>query len=249
MKHAYALLVFSFLMGLWVLSSCRTQNLAFSPVSTASDSSMFANASAQLHVIRPDDKLSLSIHGHDDLSIGSLYGIYNSNEVYGKWILVDYDSMATLPRLGEVKLAGMTVAEAEDTLRVLYGKAIVNPIVKVKVLNRQVQILGEVKAPGIQTLEKEHNTLAEMIARSGDFDFYANKRRVQVVRMVNDTLKAMTINMTRRDQSQYAAMNLRAGDLVYVPAKKGKDWDKRSGSIITVSGVITSLVIISQLFK
>ena len=248
MKHAYSSGIY-WLVLLWVLSACRTQNLSFVPVSTSADSLVFSKVSESLHILKPDDKLSLSIHGHDDLSIGSLYGIYNSNEVYGKWILIDYDGMATLPRLGEVELAGLTVSQAEDTLKALYAKAIINPIVKVKVLNRQIQVLGEVKAPGVQNLEKEHNTLAETIARAGDFDFYANKRRVHVVRLVNDTLKAMTINLTRKDQSHYATMALKSGDLVYVPAKKGKDWDKRSGSIITVSGFITAIAIASQLFK
>jgi polysaccharide export outer membrane protein len=236
-------------MTLAVFFSCKTQNLSYIPVSSFNDSLKFFRASHAEHVIQPDDKINLSIHGHEDLSVGSVYGIYNANEVYGRWLMVDPEGMVALPRLGTTQLAGLTISEAEDSLNVWYGKWIVNPIVRLRVLNRQISVLGEIKSPGILNLEKENNQLSECIARSGDFDFYADKRKVQVVRMINDTLKAFTVDFTDSDDIRYTALSVKPGDIVYVPSRKGKVWDKRSGSILTVTGVITTIAIITQIFK
>lgn len=249
MKNGYPLFTCIIFCVMLVLVSCKTQNLVYPEVTTSEDSTLFFQASEKEHILKIDDKLNLSIHGHEDLSVGSVYGIYNANEVYGRWLLIDPDGMAALPRLGQTQLAGMTVSEAEDSLTAWYGKWIVNPIVRIRVLNRQISVLGEVKNPGILNLEKEQNSLAECIARTGDFDFYADKRKVKIVRMVNDTLKSFTVNLTTSDHAQYSKLSVKPGDIVYVPSRKGKVWDKRSGSIVTVTGVLTTIVVVSQLFK
>ena len=143
----------------------------------------------------------------------------------------------------------MSVTEAQDTLTSLYGKWIVNPVVRLRILNKQISVLGEVKTPGLLNLEKESNTLAETIARAGDMEFYADKRKVKVVRMVNDTLKSFTIDLTDPKNSELLKLSVKPGDIVYVPSRRGKVWDKRSSSILTVTGVVTSLAIVFQLLK
>lgn len=249
MRNGYSLILSSIFFVLLVLASCKTQNLAYPEITTAEDSLQFFQASEKEHILKIDDKFNLSIHGHEDLSVGSVYGIYNANEVYGRWLLINLEGKAALPRLGETSLAGMTVSAAEDSLTAWYGKWIVNPIVRIRVLNRQISVLGEVKNPGILNLEKEQNSLAECIARTGDFDFYADKRKVKVVRLVNDTLKSFTINLTDLDQIKYCSLSVKPGDIVYVPSRRGKVWDKRSGSIIIITGVLTTIAVVSQLFK
>jgi polysaccharide export outer membrane protein len=249
MKHVSALIVVVCFCVLLLFPACKTQNLRYPAVKTSQDSAAFFQASQMEHIIRTDDKLNLSIQGHDDLSIGSVYGIYNANEVYGRWVLVDPDGFAALPRVGQVHLAGLTVSQAEDSLTAIFGKWIVNPIVRLRVLNRQISVLGEVKSPGLLMLEKEQNTLAECLARSGDFDFYADKKHIQVARMLNDTLKCMSIDLTDPEQAHLNKLSVKPGDIVYVPSRRGKVWDKRSGSIVTVTGIITTIVVVTQIFK
>lgn len=229
--------------------SCRTQNIRYPEVKTAEELSAFYAASSQEHILKTDDKINLSIQGHDDLSLGSVYGIYNANEVYGRWVLIDPEGFAALPRVGQVHLAGLTVSQAEDSLRTLYARSIVNPVIRLRVLNRQISVLGEMKSPGFMNLEKEQNTLAECLARAGDFDFYADKKNIQIARVVNDTLRALTIDLTDPEQAQLNKLSVKPGDIIYVPSRKGKVWDKRSANIMTVTSVITTLVVLTQLFK
>ena len=234
---------------LLVLTSCHTQNM-MSKTAMATDTSAFSRNPAYEYTIRKDDKISLSIWSHDDMSVGSVYGIYNSNEVYGKWLLVDVNGNITVPKLGDIHIEGLTVLEAEKLLRDRYSEWIVKPVIEVKVLNKEITVMGELKTPGKYLLERDNNTLLDIISKAGDFDFYADKRHVQVVRTVNGTPQKVVINLTQSSADFRENIQVYPGDIIYVPSRKGKNWDKRSGSIVVpIATIISSAVLISTLAK
>lgn len=249
MKPTLPTAIIAALLAILSFSSCRTQNL-MRESKLAADTTAFVKNTAYQYTIRHDDKISLSIWDHDDMSVGSVYGIYNSNEVYGKWLLVDVAGNITLPKLGEVHIAGLTVVEAEMALRDLYKKWIVNPIIEVKVLNKEITVMGELKTPGKFTMERDYNTLLDVVSKAGDFDFYANKRNIQVIRTDNGTPKRITVDLTKANERYDQNIQVYPGDIVYVPSRKGKLWDKRSGSIIVpIATIISSAVLINSLVK
>ena len=224
-----------------LFSSCATQNLFHreNTSSYASLDSLALQGSAQ-HTIRPDDKISVSIWNHDDLSIGSIFGIYNSNEVYGKWVLVDQAGYISLPKIGRVNVNGMTVTACEAKLRTAYAEYIREPIIVVKVLNREVTVLGEVKSPGVFLLEKEKNTLFETIGRAGGLDFYANKKEVKFIRNEKEYL----LDLTKMEDFEQNNLVLQSGDIIYVPTRKGKTLDKKAPTLLPIASILTTVVVI-----
>lgn len=227
-----------------LFSSCATQNVYNYQRGLTHDSLLLSKAEYRLRV---DDKISLSIWDHDDLSIGSLYGIYNSNEVYGKWVLVDRAGEITLPRIGRVKVAGKTLRQSEDTLMQLLSKSIVNPILKLQVLNREVSVLGEVKNPGTLLLEKETNPIMETIAKAGDFDFYADKRAVRLIRQTPEGPVQFQLDFTKMPDLFKSQIMVQPGDVIYIPTKKGKVLDKKAPTLIPFTSVVTTLAILATL--
>lgn len=233
-----------FAVTIFLFSSCATQNVFNYEKGLTHDSLLLSKAAYR---IRIDDKVSLSVWDHDDLSIGSLYGIYNSNEVYGKWVLVDRAGEITLPRIGRVTVAGKTIRETEDTLTKLFSKSIVNPILKLQVLNREISILGEVKNPGNLLLEKESNPIMETIAKAGDFDFYADKRAVRLIRQTPEGPVMFQLDFTTMPDLFKSQIMLQPGDVIYVPTKKGKMLDKKAPTLIPFTSVVTTLAILATL--
>jgi polysaccharide export outer membrane protein len=195
---------------------------------------------AYAHIIRPDDKISLSIWNHDDLSIGSIYSIYNSNESYGKWLLIDKDGKAELPKLGAVKISGLTAEQASNKLMALYGKHISNPVIIVKVLNKKVSVYGEVKSPGNYLLEKEYTSISELIGMAEGFSDYAHLKKVRLVR---DNV-SYNINLKRMDDYLLHNLPVHAGDIIIIPAKKGKTLDQKAPTLIPFSSALTALVLV-----
>lgn len=197
------------------------------------------------HRITVDDKLSVSVWNHDNMSIGSLFGIYNSNEVYGKWVLVDAAGYIMVPKLGRVRLGGLTCLEAADTLAALYSSILVKPNLVVKVLNRDVTILGEVRSPGKYILEKESNTLTDIIGNAEGFEFYADKKKIQLIR----NNKSYLIDFTKLMDNNYRIL-VQAGDVINVPTRRGKSIDKKAPTLIPFASALTALaVIVSIILK
>jgi len=231
------------------LSSCSTQSLLMKG-KIERNRAYFRPDPGYQYTIKQGDKVSISIYDHDDMSVGSVFGIYNSNEVYGKWLMVDVDGNITIPKLGQVHVGDSTVAAATKMLTEMYGKWIVEPTVVVKILNKEVDVLGDVNTPGKYVVEKDNNSLLDVIGKAGDFGFYANKKKVHVLRYVNDTPRSVRINLTKADKLFSQNIAVRPGDIVYVPSRKSKVWDKRSGSIIIpLATIISSAVLISTLKK
>jgi len=134
------------------------------------------NGSNQTYILKTGDKLSISVWNHDDLSVGSIFSNYNSNEVYGKWLLVNSDGDVTLPQIGKVHLLNLTVEKAEKKLANIYVKLIVEPLVVVKVLNKEITILGEVNRPGKVLLEKDIMSLHEVLGHVGGLGDFADSK-------------------------------------------------------------------------
>lgn len=240
LRQLYFIALLSF-----TLMSCATQNLFVGkPVAENLSDTGYQ------YTLSKDDKVSISVWDHDDLSVGSLYGIYNSNEVYGKWLMVDAKGEIPVPKIGNIYVQGLTVLQAEEKLKAEYKKWIVNPIVELKVLNKEVTIVGELKTPGKYLLEKENNTLIELIGKAGDFDFYADKKKVQLIRKEKGVTKNIIIDLTTSKGFALAQMNVQPGDVIYVPSRKGKHWDKRAGStIVPIATVISTVVLVLGIIK
>lgn len=227
-----------------LLQSCTVQNLFESSGQTRTplDSSLFKHE--YKYTLRSDDKISVSIWNHDDLSVGSIFGIYNSNEVYGKWVIISQEGFVELPQIGPIHIAGLNTVSAADKLKDLYSKYIVDPIIIVKVLNREVTVLGEVLDPGNHILEKEKNTLFEIIGKAGGMDFYADKKQVKLIR---DNVE-YDFDLTKMESFTLNNIILHNGDIIYVNSKKGKTLDKKAPTVLAFSSIATTIVVILSLF-
>ncbi len=241
----------SILLFLVLLTSCKTYNLLGDASSAGSsstlDSTFLYNPDYQ-HTIRKDDKISISVWGQDDLSVGSVYGIYNSNEIYGKWLLVDVDGNISVPKLGMIHVQGMTIPSLRDTLRIRYGKWIQNPVLDVKVMNKEITVLGEVRNPGVFQVDKDQNTLLELISKTGGMEFYANMKAVRVLRQQGDHVKVAHINLSKAGDFNQQNIQLHSGDVVIVSSKKNKEFDKRIATIIPFATVLSTVVILFKTF-
>ncbi len=249
MEKIYRTAYLFFIAFFFLCTGCKTQNL-FMESELQEDPQFFKQRAGEdyQYQIRKGDKISVSLWDHDDMSVGSSYGIYNSNEVYGKWLMVDDSGLIVIPKLGKVQVLGNTVMQTEELLQNLYAKWVVEPIVDVKVLNKEVTVIGEFLHPGKYLVERDRVYLTDILAKAGDFDLYANRRKMKVIRMMGTQPKSITIDFTKADAMFSQNIQIRPGDIVYVPSRKGKIWDKRNGStIVPITAIISSIVVVSQL--
>ena len=239
MKNSH--LIISLFVVLLSLASCGNQKLLLSE--TEGDlQDLLALDSTFQHNIRPDDKLSLSIWNHNDLSMGSVFSVYNSNESFGKWVLVDQNGFTQLPKVGKVKLDGLNCNQAADTLIKLYEEDIKDPIIVVKILNRKVTVLGEVRTPGAYIIEEEQVNLMEIIGKAQGFTNYANTKELKLIR--ND--RSYSLNLEHMNEYMLHRILLQSDDLVIITSKRGKALDQKAPVLIPFASVLTAVALVTS---
>jgi len=236
------------------LSACKTSNIFLFKNKERKESIVeldtnFRFSESYRYTIRKNDKISISVWLQDELSVGSVYGVYNSNQIYGKWLLVDDEGSVDIPRLGKQIVEGMTVIELKNFLKDTFSKWLVNPVVDVKILNKQISILGEVRVPQTMTIDKEENNLLELISKAGGFEFYADLKYVKVVRPFGDSV--LVENVDLRKSGDYLSKNIQVhpGDIVIVPSKKYKQFDKRISTIIPFATSLSTFAVLFGVFN
>lgn len=225
------------------LISCSTINI-FGKTTQLDPISEEINDPNYEHIIKPDDKLSLSIWNHNDVSIGSTFSIYNSNESFGKWLLVHQDSLIALPEVGLVKVGGLTCNEATELLISLYSQKLKDPIIAVKIMNKKVTVLGEVNQPGVYILEKEQTRVAEVLGEAQGLTFYANKSNIQLIR----NNKSYSLDFTSKNALDYNIL-LHSGDVINILSKNEKRLDKKAPTIIPFASLVSSIAILYSVLR
>lgn len=197
------------------------------------------------YIIRTADKLSMSIWGHPDLSVGTVFDSRASTNTTDRFIIVPPEGVALFPKIGAVKVAGLSTSELENELTQQYAEYIVDPQIIVRVENLYMTILGAVNAPGNHPLTNSSNTLAEVLGMSGGMQKYANTEALKLVR--ND--EVFILDLTQNEPGLLSELSIYAGDVIYIPYNKSKNLSDRSPGIIAVSSIISTAVLIISIFN
>lgn len=136
--------------------------------------------------------------------------------------VVSPDGFVNVPLLGQIEVAGRTVAsiqaELEDRAKFYYQDADVNVRVS-KYASKKLFIFGQVTSPGAYFYNGS-NTVLDMLAQSKPTEL-ADPGSIQIVRPdENGDLRArMTIDLDRMIRTGDTTLNavLQDGDIIYVP--------------------------------
>jgi len=230
-----------------LFASCKTQNIYHSKIKTI-DMLTFGYDASYQYKIRKADKISISVWGEETLSVGSTFGIYSSNEVYGKWLMVDVNGNIEIPKIGTKNVLDKTVPELKEEIIIDLKKWLVNPILDVKVLNKEITVLGEVKSPSAIKIDVDNVTLLQIISKAGGFDSYADIRYVKILRQVGPDVRVTNLDLSTDANILNTNIMLHPGDVIVVPSKKHKEFDKRLSVIIPFTAAISAAAIILGLF-
>ncbi len=239
--------IVSAILMICVLSSCSTTAHLFENTTSSDKGTSFFDSTTDPK-LKAGDKLTISIWGHDDLSIGSVNTVFNSNESTGKWVVIDKEGEVNLPKLGRIKLADYSVKEVNYLLEQAYEKHIQNPIINVKVLNHYVTVLGEVNNPGKYTLENSAMELVELLAEAGGMTKYAKNTAVDIIRTKDTLSQKLTVDLTDFSKFKESNIALFPDDVVYIPPTKEKNRDEGLSKAVPVVSILTGVAVLVSVF-
>lgn len=162
-----------------------------------------------------------------------------------KGFLIGEDSLINHPFVGEIKVAGITVKEAEqlikDTLTINYK----SPKVNVTLNGYRVTFLGEVGQPGVHFLQGNHVSIIDGIATVGDINQFGDPSNVKIMRNVEGIRKTVVLDLTNLDVFSHPYFYLESNDIVYVGDLPKRVFRENITLISTLITVVNSIAILS----
>lgn len=207
--------------------------------------------------IQAEDILYISFHSltdneYDFFSQGGGGGGTNPNLFIGtgpgalvNGDLVDLDGNVSLPVIGKVKVAGLTVFQAQDSLQEIANKYLENPIVKVRLLNFRITILGEINREGTINLANNRVNLMEAIGQAGGLTDMADKRNIKLIRRIDGKNEVIYINLLDEGFVNSPYYNVHQNDLLIVPSLRQRPYRKYFAQNLSLVVSTLSLILIT----
>ena len=172
--------------------------------------------------LRPGDAVRVHVWREADIS-----GVFT----------VDDRGIVTLPLVGERAVSGLDPSELRDALLADYRDYLQNPSIEVTIL-RRVNILGEVRSPGLYPLDATIS-LADALALAGGITQIGDPNKIRLVR--DNEVVAEGVDQA----AVIGASDIRSGDQIVVGMR---GWLARNsavivGSMIAAAAVITVAVV------
>lgn len=145
----------------------------------------------------------------------------NSLELFTGYF-VDRTGYINFPVIGRVKVGGLTLAVAHDTIRNRILPYVSDIVVSMRFLNLKINILGEVAQPGLVRLSNKRITLLEAIGMAGDLTPYADRTDILLIREKDGQRQYVQLNL--QDPGIFASpyFYLEQNDFIYVKPTKAK---------------------------
>jgi polysaccharide export outer membrane protein len=119
----------------------------------------------------------------------------------------------------------------------------------VKLVNRYVSVLGEVKNPGHFSYSQDKFNIYDAIGLAGDITDYGNRTKVILVRNENGENLRINIDLTKSEILTSDYFFMRPNDIIYVVPLRKKFWGFNQFPFSLLLSAITTGLLIYTIVK
>ncbi len=222
---------------------------------------------AENYVIRPGDMIRVDVftNGGEQLTDPSFELSQGANSIQQIQFkdrftyLILEDGTVRLPKVGDMKLDGLTVDDAEELLQEAYEEYYVDAFVKIRTANRRVVVLGAIGTTGQATntnsggvvvpLENENVNILEVIALAGGIQQGGQVSGIKLIRGDLNAPQVFSIDLSTISGMQQSAMIVESGDVIYIePWRRPFNQTLRDAApaLSLATSVITLLIVLQS---
>lgn len=250
---------FAVFMVTIILSSCVTQKNIEYIQDQNKDVKAFQEAQIEDYKLKSNDELYIQISSIDDVTTAIFSGMGNQQSTYVSTIspygaslisyAIDKDGYLNMPVVGKLYVKDKTTVQVGEMIKESLNNILNQPLVTVKLVNRYVSVLGEVRNPGHFTFSQDKITVLDAIGLAGDITDFGNRKEVVLTRNENGQNVRVLLNLT---SSEILASNyyyLRPNDILYIKPMKRKFWDLRQFPYSIILSTVTTAILVYTVAK
>ncbi len=244
-------IILGLVVMLSLLSSCASRKdlVYFQADSTALNTAYELNAPK----LQPGDILTISITA-DDIRATEPFNQINAYQTgtaqnvnpFIPTYSIDNDGFVDFPKIGKIKLTGLTRTQAVNKIRDEVSKYIVNPGVNMTIRNFKVTVLGEVVRPGTYTIDNDRITLLEALGLAGDLTINGVRSNVLVIREQNGKKDEFRVDLTKREALNSPVYYLSQNDVIYVEPNgariQSSKYTQNTSIFVSIASLIITIV-------
>lgn len=134
--------------------------------------------------------------------------------------LVRQDGTTNLPLIGIIPVAGKTIVELEEEIRLLLSENYINPFVQIRVTNQRVIIFPGKGDANVVNIQNANTSLLEAIAMAGGIRDEGRANSIKLMRKTNNGKREIyKIDLSTIEGLKNAQMIVQSNDYIYVDFK------------------------------
>jgi len=159
--------------------------------------------------------------------------------------LIDSGGFIQFPILGELKIEGLSRIALINLIALKLKPFVKDATINVQILNFKINVMGDVKSPGMFQIQNERITVLDAIALAGDLNI-SGERVIEVKRETDKGVITGYIDLKSNKLYTSPFYYLQQNDVVYVNPNNSKrqsaSYNKNTGLFISIGSVLISLI-------
>lgn len=208
--------------------------------------------------IQPLDILSIRVESLTEGEFDFFQKLYPNQNTGGSMqnqqnngFLVDEEGKIEFPVVGKINFKGLTVFQAQDTLKKKFSPFLKNPVARVQLLNFRFTVLGEVNKENQIISYNTRVTIMEAIGLAGGLTDLADRNNVKIIRQKGNESQVFYVDLLHEELLSANHFYMQQNDVVIVPPLRQRPFRKYWGQNIalfvsTVSVVLLTIELINN---
>lgn len=178
-------------------------------------------------------------------------GGQGSDPLYMTGYSIDQEGMVEIPKLGKIKIAGMSEEQAKLVVQQEINKFFKDDVfVRLRIAGIRYTTMGEFNSVGVQIIYKNRATIFDALANSGETSLLAKKNKLFLIRQYDGGTKIHQINLNDRALLGSPWYFIQPNDILYLEPMKIRQIgtaDNLTASLALIAGLFASILLIVNL--